>query len=726
MKINIRQNDLTDCGPACLASVASHYGLKLPLTGIRQWAETDCRGTNLLGMIKAANEIGFEAKAVRVQTADLPMVPLPAIAHVIIREKVQHFVVIYRVTSRFVRFMDPGPGKTRRINHIEWNKMSTGIFLLLSPAKHFQPGNRKISSYRRLWDLARPHRRSLYLALAGAMAYTLLGLSTSIFIQKITDVVLVDKNHRLLNLLGIIMILLLLFQTFIGAYKSVLVVRSGQRIDAGLISGYYRHLLQLPIRFFETMREGEILSRIGDAVKIRTFINEAAVNLFVNIFIILFSFILMFSYYWKLALVASLILPAYVVLYVVTNVLNRNRERKMMEHAAELEAQLVESLRSVRTIKQLGLEQHSRIQVEQKLVNVLDSSYRSEMNGLLTNSGTELISRLFTIAMLWGGAFLVIDRIITPGELLSCYALMAYFTGPAASVIAMNKVLQNAFIATDRLFELVDLAPEENATTMDLTPEMIGNITLENVEFSYGTREEVLRDLSMSIPAGSFSVIVGGNGSGKSTVAALIQKFHPVNRGRIRIGRYDLSQLSSKSVREAIGVVPQQVQLFAGSLAYNIALDEREPDFRRIVDICRNLGLRALIESLPRGLDTDLGENGVLLSGGQRQRLALARALYRNPQILILDEATSSLDTATESLVIRELDRFCSQGKTILAIAHRLAICKRADRIFVLDQGQLVEEGVHQSLLQLNGQYADLWKKQFIIHPPCYVPGIQS
>ncbi|HKK75423.1 MAG TPA: peptidase domain-containing ABC transporter [Saprospiraceae bacterium] len=712
-KKTIKQHDITDCGAACLASIGAHYDLRLPIARIRQLASTDKRGTNLLGLIQAAEKLGFSAKGVRTEMEQLEQVPVPAIAHVIVNEGLHHFVVVYKVSRKHIHYMDPGPGKMIKASRAEWEKIWTGIFLLVAPAEDFQKGNHKVSLWRRFWALVQPHRSILLQALFGALIYTILGLSTSIYIQKITDFVLVGGNRNLLNLLSLGMLLILSLQLFIGTSKSLFILKTGQQIDAQLIMAYYRHLLHLPQSFFDRMRVGEIISRIGDAVKIRAFINDVAINLIVNVMIIVFSFILMFSYYWKLAVLMLIIIPLYAGVYWLSNRLNKSRERKLMEAGAELETQLVESLNAVRTIKQFGMEQRAGIKTEKRFVHLLNTGYTSALNSIFSGTASELFSRLFTILLLWAGAGFVLQKLITPGELLSFYALIGYFTGPASSLISMNKTIQNALIAADRLFEIIDLESETGENKIEISPDMIGDIRFEQVAFTYGSRQPVFESLNLRVQRGTTVGIVGESGSGKSTIAALLQKLYPLNGGHIYLGKYDLEHIDNYSLRRRIGIVPQQLDLFAGNIIDNIALGEAEPDLQRIIDICQELGLMNFLQELPNGLHTYVGENGVSLSGGQRQRLAIARALYLDPEILILDEATSALDSASEAYVQQVMYRLREAGKTILIIAHRLSTVMHADQIIVLEKGQISEQGTHTQLIEKRGTYTQLWDKQF-------------
>ena len=359
-KTTIKQHDITDCGAACLASVAVHYRLKLPIARIRQYAGTDKKGTNVLGLIEAAEKLGFEAKGVKGDRASLSKIPLPTIAHIVVEEVLHHYVVIYKVSKTHLTLMDPADGKMHKQPIEDFLASWTGVLVLLLPKTEFTPGNQKVSIYKRFWFLLKPHKYVLMQAFVGAVIYTLLGFSISIYVQKLIDFVLVGGNTRLLNLLSVVVLVLLTTQLVVGVFKDIFLIKTGQQIDARLVLGYYKHLLSLPQSFFDTMRVGEIISRIGDAVKIRTFINSVSLNLAVNVLILFFSFIIMFSYYWKLALIMCLVIPLYATVYFIINRLNKKTERKIMEKAADLESQLVESLSTVSTIRSHRRDLNSR------------------------------------------------------------------------------------------------------------------------------------------------------------------------------------------------------------------------------------------------------------------------------------------------------------------------------------------------------------------------------
>lgn len=710
--IKIKQHDIKDCGAACLASIGNHYKVNLPIARIRQFANTDKRGTNVLGIIEAAEKMGFTAKGVKGHIEALTKIPLPAIAHIVVQKQLHHYVVIYKVTKTKITVMDPGKGKIITYDYAEFSELWTGVLILFAKADNFKTYNEKTSASKRFWDLIQPHKTILIQALFGAAVFTVLGLAMSIYVQKITDYVLVGGNRKLLNLLSIGMVAIILLQAYIGSKKSIFVLKTGQLIDAKLILGYYKHLLRLPQRFFDTMQIGEITSRIGDAVKIRAFINNVAIDMLVSIFIVVFAFSLMFTYYWKLALVILLVIPFYLGIYALMNRFNKKVERKLMEDAAELQTQLVESITHVRTVKEFGIEDFSNLKTENRFVKLLFTTYKSGLNDIFSGTSTSFLASIFTVILLWIGSGYVLDGEITTGELFSFYALIGYFTSPVASLIGMNKTIQNALIAADRLFEIMDLEREEIENKMMLQKDQLGDIVFENVLFRYGSRTQVFTNFSAILKHKETTAIVGESGSGKTTLMALIQNLYPIAEGKISIGKFDLKHVDYKSLRHLVGVIPQQLNLFSGTIIENIALGEDYPDIQRIVELSNKLGIAEFVEKLPNGFETQVGENGAMLSGGQKQRIAIARALYKNPEILLMDEATSALDSKSELLVKEVIEEFKTQGKLVIVIAHRLSTIANADTILVMKNGKIVEQGKHNELLNNKGHYYELWEKQ--------------
>jgi ABC-type bacteriocin transporter len=712
--VKIKQHDITDCGAACLASICAFYGLRFPVSRIRQYAFTDKKGTNVLGLVQAANKLGLSAKGVRAVSEALDVIPKPAIAHLIVKEVLHHYVVVYKVTKTHITYMDPADGLMHNKVREEFEKEWTNVLVLMEPDESFRVGNEKKSIVSQFFSLLAPHKSVMFQAIFGALVYSILGLSTSVYIGNITDYVLVDKNINLLNLMGILMIVILLLRTFIGSMKSILALKTGQRIDAALILGYYKHLLTLPQQFFDTMRVGEIISRVNDAVKIRNFINNVSLDLVVDVMILFFTSCLMFVYSWKLAAVTLLSAPLFFLVFWGFNRLNKKYQRRIMESAADLESQLVESINSISTIKRFGIEEYANLKTEARFVHLLKNMFRSIYGAIVAQGGIQFISTGVTIAVLWVGSMFVIDQELTPGELMLFYSLVGYVLSPISSLITSNQTIQDALIAADRLFQIMDLEREsDDSQKVELMPEMIGDVSFDNVEFRYGSRRKVFESLNLKIEKGKTTAVIGESGSGKTTLISLMQHIYPIQSGQIRIGEFDIAQVTNTSLRKIVGTVPQQIELFAGSIAENIAIGDLHPDMKRIIDLSEQLGLKEFIEKLPQNYMTYIGEHGTSLSGGERQRIAIARALYKEPEILIFDEATSSLDSVSEKYVKQTLKNLADKGKTIVVIAHRLSTVRDADAIVVLDNGQVVQQGVHEQLIHEEGVYSKLWNEQY-------------
>ena len=706
----IKQRDISDCGAACLASLAAYFGLYIPVSRIRQYAGTNKQGSNLLGLCKAAEQLHFYAKAARAGDNHFSGIPVPTIFHLNLENGFQHFVVVYKIGKRNVCFMDPAFGKYIRRPIGDFKKIWSGVILLVIPSKGFARRNEKKSVYARFRELVLPHKSMLIHALIGAIVYTILGLSTSIYVQKIIDFVLPDENHQLLNILSLSMLMLLCFRVIIGYLKSMIALRTGQQIDCRLILGYFRHLMQLPQQFFDCMRVGEIISRVNDAMRIRLFINDVALNMIVQILTIILGVTAMFLYYWKLALIVVMTLPVYLLIYLVSNRLNSKWQRKIMEAGSDMESHLVETLQGICTIKRHNAENYFNHKTENKFLPLMQSVFRGSRREIFLSNASEWTTGLLVIIILWTGSHLALNQILSPGELLSFYTLAAFFTIPIQSLVSANKPMQDALIAADRLFEIIDLETEAGDKEQICIHKLPGgDLVFENVQFSYGPGSPVFNGLQLRIRQNQITAITGESGCGKSTLHSLLQKLYALNGGSIRIGEIDIQDISTVILRSRIGAVSQQTSFFLGDFISNIALGEKEPDIERIFEICRRLGIHEFVDRLPGRYHSIIREQGLNLSGGQRQRLGIARALYRDPDILILDEATSALDPESEKKVLETLLWFYNGNKTIIVIAHRLSTVLHCSSVIFLKAGGQAISGTHEKLLSQSTDYQQLW-----------------
>ncbi|HVU17528.1 MAG TPA: peptidase domain-containing ABC transporter [Candidatus Didemnitutus sp.] len=686
-KCEVKQSDLTDCGPACLASVARWHRLRLSLSWIRRAVATGQLGTTIAGLIAGAQAIGLLAKGVKGPAEALPSVPLPAIAHGRLAGGGYHFVVLYAWRKNAARVMDPASGRMEKWSHQRFLTFWSGALVILTPGESFVPGDRTLSPARRLWQLLRPHRSVFVQALLGALVTTVLGLGTSLYVQQIVDSVIPDGNAALLNLLALAMAASAGIRLVVGVLQALLSLQTAQRIDATLVLGYYRHLFQLPQSFFDTMRIGEITSRVADAIKIRNFLNNTLPTLVLNPLILVFSFGTLLAWSPPLALVSGALLPANLVVYWIINRCNRTWQRRIMERSADLDAHLVESLGAQSLIRHFRLENSVGLRAETRLVRLLRATGKASLAAIAGGSATGFATSIYVIALLWLGARLVLQARLSTGELMSCYALSAYLTGPITTLIGLNSALQEAAIATDRLFEIMDLetSRDEGVADVELPP---SGIDFERVTFRHAGRSPVLDEISFRIEPAAITALTGESGSGKSTLLALLQRLHTPESGRILLGSRDLRLCRLDSLRRAMACVPQQTHLLAGTVLENIAPGNDPPDFPRLLAACRRAGALEFIERLPRGFLTLLNENGLNLSGGQRQRLALARALYLDPPILLLDEPSSALDQEAEGDLAFLLQQLRAAGRTVIVAAHSARLIATADRVIHLAHGR--------------------------------------
>jgi ATP-binding cassette subfamily B protein len=709
----VRQHDTVDCGAAALATVALHYRRPIALERLRDFTGTDRVGTNLLGLLTAAEKLGFSAKGVKGPYEALPRVPLPAIAHVKTDEGLGHFVVLHRVGKGAVVVADPGRGVSK-LTREEFCRRWTGYLLLLVPEPDTAPaaGQAPVSPWRRFLRLLAPHGSILGEAFVCALLMTVLGVATSYFIQHLVDWVLVHNEGRLLNGLGVGMVLLLIFRGLFGVLRQYLVAHVGRKVDLALISGYARHLLALPLRFFELRRVGEILSRVNDAAKVREAVSGTTLTAVVDGTLVVFLLAVLWLYDLPLALTATAFVPLLLASAVAHHPAARRLSGRAMESAARLSAHLVEDVSGVETVKAFGAERARAEEGEARLVELVQDLFSLQKLGISLGGLGTFVTALAGIVILWYGGRRVMAGALTTGELMFFYSLLGYLLGPLERLASVNLKVQDALAAVDRLYQIMDVEAEAPADTRKWTfPGLRQGLELRDVGFGYGCRSNVLEGINLRIPAGQTVAIVGASGSGKSTLLKLLMGFYQPTAGRVLIDSVDLRDVRLDSLRSRIGLVSQDPFIFNGSVRDNIALGRPGATPEAVRAAARAAGLDEFLASLPERYDTIIGERGANLSGGQRQRLAIARALLRDPDLLIFDEATSHLDTATER-AIQESLRTALAGRTVVLVAHRLSTLKEASLIYVLHGGRVVEEGTHRQLLARHGHYWALWRAQ--------------
>lgn len=709
----VRQTDQNDCGAAALATVALYHGLPVSLEQMRDLTGTDRLGTNLFALQRAAEKLGFSARAVRASWESLGQAPLPAVVHVRNRDGLGHFAVLSRVRKNHVVVADPARG-IQKPSREEFCRGWSGHLLMLVPEQPAMPGHseRRAGPWRRFLGLLRPHSSILIEAFFCGLLMTLLGVSTSYFVQHLVDSVLVRQERQLLDALGIGMVLAVVARALFGTLRRYLLAYISRKVDLALVSGYARHVLRLPLRFFETRRVGEILSRVHDAGKVRDAISSTATTAVVDGVLVLVLLGVLFAYDLSLALVASVFMALLLVGVALHHPAARRRSREAMEQEAQLQAHLFEDVSGAATVKAFGAEQARAEGGESRLVRFVQANFALQMLGLSTSTLGMLVTGLAGIVVLWYGGHRVMSGALTIGQLLFFYTLLGYMLEPLERLSLVNLRLQDGLVAVDRLFQVLTLEAEQRPGEHKASFAGVRQqIELRDVSFRYGYRAPVLEKISLTIPAGKTVALVGESGCGKSTLLNLLLGFHAPTEGRLLLDGVELRDYDLESVRGRVGLVSQEPFVFNASIRDNIALGRPEATLDEVIAAARAAGLDEFIAGLPQRYETLIGERGANLSGGQRQRLAIARALLRQLDILIFDEATSHLDTATERAIQDNL-RSALAGKTVLLVAHRLNTIKDADLICVLHRGQIVEQGTHRDLMARGGRYAALYRGQ--------------
>lgn len=679
----IRQRDISDCGPACLASVCAYYGLYAAVSQIRQIAFTNQNGTSIIGLVEAAINLNFNAKGIRAKYESLNLTSLPAIIHVKNGDS-GHYMVLMKLTSWGVTVMDPAEGRLKNISEKEFRKIWTGIMVLMTPGDKFQR-NKKVSDFSKFTELVTPYKNSLIMIVVCAAIVSLLGLSMSLYIKKIVDEILVNKKIALLDTISVIVIMLLLIQFFVSVVRNRLVFKTGKAINSELIKSYYTHLLKLPQPFLDSMRVGEMLSRINDAVKITAFVHDLAVNVVVNILIVVFSFSMMFYYNWRIASVIILVMPIYGLLYYISSRVNGFWQRRIAVSGAEFDTFLVESIAAATTIRNLSAERYFCKKAATKLDALLNNLYNSSTKQTYIHGIAELTSKTFIVLLLWIGCYNVIGNRLTAGELILFYTLLAWVTMPVLYLLDAIKNSSEALIAAERLFEILEIQPDRDGWKKLYGIQRV-EINFKAVHFAYGNKEPLLRGIDLQIPSARIIGIRGRSGSGKSTLASLLLRMYRPTNGSICINNIDINEFDRENLCGLISIVSQKTDLFSASIIDNIVLGQKY-DEDRLADICERLGIMKCVELLPDGLNTMVSEQGSNFSGGQKQHIAIARALYRNTPVLILDEATVSIDPGSEEKIMQTIEWYKNQGNTVIIIAHSESSLKICDNIAVLEDG---------------------------------------
>jgi subfamily B ATP-binding cassette protein HlyB/CyaB len=659
-------------------------------------------------ILRASKSLGLKAGLMEMKTSQLVKAPLPAMA----QRKDGRYVILAKLEADKVLIQDPVEGRPLILPKATFEEQWNGRLILFTKRALLRPQDLKFDFTWFIPAIVK-YRRLLGEVFVASFFIQCFALLTPLFTQIVIDKVLVHKGFTTLHVLAIGMVALAVFDVTLSGLRTYLFSHTSNRVDVELGAQLFRHILALPLAYFEARRVGDTVARVRELEHIRQFFTSNSVTVVLDVMFTVVFLAVMWFYSPILTLVVLGCMPLYAFLSVLITPIIRARLNEKFNRGAENQAFLVETINGIQTVKAMAVEPPMQRKWEEQLAGYVTASFRATSLITVTSQIAAFIQKVTTIAVLWAGAYQVIGGELSIGQLIAFNMLSSQVTGPLLRIVNLWQEFQQVGISVQRLGDVLN-APTEptynpNRTTL---PRLVGNVVFEGVTFRYRPDgPEILRKVSFRVPAGQVIGFVGRSGSGKSTIAKLIQRLYLPERGRVLVDGIDLAQVDPAWLRRQIGVVLQENFLFNRSIRDNIALSDPGIPMDQVIHAAKLAGAQEFILELPEGYDTIVGEHGCSLSGGQRQRIAIARALVTNPRILIFDEATSALDYESESIIQRNLAQIC-KGRTVFIIAHRLSTVRSAHRIYVIDKGEIVEEGTHDELLKLDGYYARLHKHQ--------------
>jgi ATP-binding cassette subfamily B protein len=704
----ILQQSMSDCGAASLAMISRYYGLNIGINRLRDLANVSADGASLYSLAEAAEALGFSTQGVNSNIQDLINQPLPAIAH----WQGNHFIVVYRVTKDQVTAADPAIGLVK-YSAQEFAEGWTGNLLIVKPTAGLHQVEESKTSLSRFLPYLKPYRGILAEIFLASLVIQLFGLAIPLFTQAIIDRVLVFQSISLLNMLLAGMLIVTFFSLVTNAIRQYLIANISRSMDIAMVLDFYRHVLGLPLKFFTQRRVGDIISRVNENQKIREMLTTTSLSSIIDCMTVIVYLSLMFIYSVKLATLAALFIPLFAVVVLVFTPMMKKNSRRAFQAQVEVQSHTVETISAMPTVKALSVEKIVRWRLEDKLRNAANLQVGATMLTSGANTVAGLLQSLSTILVLWLGAKLVIGGAMSTGQLMAFSVLLGSVLSPVLRVVGLWDKFQEVRIAMERLDDVFEAELEEPHPENSVRlPRLNGHIKLEKVTFRYDKEgKNIIQNFDLEIFPGQTVALVGRSGCGKTTLINLLLRLYQPNSGKILVDGYDLRQVSVSSLRRQIGVVPQDSVLFNGTIRENISYHLPDARMEQIISAAMLAGAHDFISELPLGYETVIGERGMSISGGQRQRVAIARALLGNPQVLIFDEATSSLDTESERIIQNSMENIL-QDRTTIIIAHRLSTVRKADLIVVIDQGVIVEQGTHDELIAARGLYYYLNSQQ--------------
>lgn len=740
-----QQHDEKDCGAACLSMISEYYGLKLPIAKFRDIIKVDAQGANIYGLVSGADRIGLDTEALYGTSEQLMEgisngeIQFPFVARIVNEHMFEHFVVVYSIKKEKAIIGDPGKNRIIKVPISQFLEQWQGQIIIFIPNQNFEKRNERKGSFRKFFLLIIAQKKMLIfifvmsvliaaINVSGAMIFEYIlsdsmgmagnvsGISKAEYnyeekmvLEKTTNSIF-DKLKVIfadINVVCAVIIIMYIMRWFMQIARGYLLALTAKKVDIPLTLGYYNHLVDLPASFHVTRKTGEFLSRFNDTLKIRDAISTAALTIMLDTIMALACGALLCCISTTLFLITLVIMIIYAFIMFLFREPIKSVSHEIMEQDAQVTSYLKESIDGIETVKAYQCENFIKNKAEKLYERLADKSVKGSLIYNLQDSIISLVASAGVVVLLWAGTYLCIDNIISIADLFVFYYLINYFLDPVANLINLQPELQTAMVAAERLNDILDAETEQRDSDKAQLESLHGDIKIENLDFRYGNRELVLQNINMDFPKGKKIAIVGESGCGKTTLAKLLLSFYQPECGKVMINGKNLSEYPIASVRKHIAYIPQDIFVFADTIYNNLKFGNEYVTDEEVKAACKLCCADEFIEKLPMKYDTMIEENGNNLSGGQKQRLAIARALLRKPDILIMDEATSNLDTITEESIKRTIQNLCDT-MTCIIIAHRINTIKNCDYIYVMDKGRIIEQGTHQSLLEEDGVYRKL------------------
>ena len=712
--VYVPQVDEMDCGVACLAMILKQYQSRVSLAHLRHEARTNLEGTTALGLVKTAQKFNFKTEAVK---ADMSLfnedtIQYPFIVHVLKQGELLHYYVVLKNTKNYLVIADPDPSVgIIKMPKDKFAQEWTGIALFMVPNEDFEPIKEKKNNLWSLFPYMFKQKRLMINIILAALLMTIISICSSYFVQGIIDTYIPDGTYQTLSILAVGLLIAYIFNSIFSYGQNFLLNVLGQRLSIDLNLQYIRHIFELPMEFFVTRRTGEITSRFSDASRIIDALASTVISLFLDLAIVIVMGLVLAAQNTTLFGITLLALPVYAIVILGFTKKFEKLNDEQMESNAVLSSSVIEDIQGIETIKALNSEDTRYRRIDSQFVNYLKKSFKYSKTESLQTALKTFIQLSLNVIILWVGARVVMQGEMSIGQLMTFNALLSYFIDPLQNIINLQPRLQSASVAQNRLNEVYQVQSEFNAdTSIQNSAALEGMIEYKHVDYRYGYGTDVLKDINLKIKPDEKLAIVGMSGSGKSTmmVKLLVDFFSP-SKGEVTLNGHATSEVNKHTLRSYVNYVPQTPYIFSGTVKENLLLGCRaDISEKEVIKACQIAGIDQEIANLPLQFETKLDENAKILSGGQKQRLTIARALLSPAKVFIFDEVTSGLDTITEKRVVDNLMKL--KDKTIIFIAHRLAIAERADKVVVIDKGQIVEEGIHEELMEQHGFYYDLVK----------------